>query len=399
MIFIMLFRGTSLGVSHSGLVSISSMFVFGLAIFGVIICLILYLNSKHGSIKFPVMIPLFMLLILLIYLFPIVYNSLANNLYEPQMFEFIKLFFSVLLFMLFFLSFRNESEIIGLCKFVVILGGFLGLFYFVNYLLFGYISRLLFGQLIYGDPNFLGRNFGICCLLSLFLYIKEKRNAWLFISLISFSGLLLSASRGALISFLVTLLFVIMINLKSLTLSFKNLKIKRSYINIFIGIIGIVVFGMFYAISNYQRNIGLLNRLLLGSSDALTSFFSRWDIYRDTLTLISGKWSGYGIGQFGFYYQDRFGSAVPYPHNIFLDLMFDNGLLGALIFISLIFIVLVNLFRKSRNNSSVLLVFTTLCFIIMTLNFSHKISNVFTFWIFCAFGLRLIYLKKAKNEA
>jgi O-antigen ligase len=96
----------------------------------------------------------------------------------------------------------------------------------------------------------------------------------------------------------------------------------------------------------------------------------------------------FGVGFGGFRSYNDFTEVVKYPHNIFVEMAVEGGILGLLVLCALLFVIFKSSYRFS---------FYTFIFLLFTLflaMFSKDISNQSLLWI----GLAFIGLRKRKDQ-
>lgn len=135
--------------------------------------------------------------------------------------------------------------------------------------------------------------------------------------------LLCCASRGPILALMISLIIFI--------LNFKKFKTYQTiFITLLIGVGIILIF-------NIQSNEFLVSRFTF-SQDKNSSVDIRWEIYGEIVKNIS-NWNffwGHGTGAAGFLLTG--GDERMYPHNLVLELLYENGFIGVFFF----FIVIVH---------------------------------------------------------
>ncbi len=169
------------------------------------------------------------------------------------------------------------------------------------------------------------------------------------------SGLLLTFSRGALLAFggQIVLLFVYY---------FKRIEFKKVPYCLLAGVFAVgLFFGANYVRSLKNEVINVENRLEFKTADSSTSVTERIDFLKGAITLIQEK-PLFGFGPFSFRdaynsIQKTFLANADHPHNIFLKIGLENGLIalfGFVGFLVTLFIVFVKrFFGKDRGNMSI----------------------------------------------
>ncbi len=179
--------------------------------------------------------------------------------------------------------------------------------------------------------------------------IADDLNKWWGMAgILSFTGVALSASVGIIVfSTLTTFIF-------SLIFVVKTTNIKRdvsgfgevSYGKI-VAIVAIAIFAMYWLIFNIGDVGGAANRLMrvvelksLGAEGRI----SRWRI--SWKNIVSAPVIGYGLGSNGI--MSGTGSEG-YPHNAFLQVWLDGGIIGLSIFLSLMAAPYIFLYYRSND--------------------------------------------------
>lgn len=225
----------------------------------------------------------------------------------------------------------------------------------------------------------LGFHLGVLALLLNYF----NKNLYLQILII---GLLFASSARAPFIFTIILLILINFNFKNLIKNNFFLKSKKTFLFLIL------------LISTQ------LNRILPLFENAIQRFLSLTggDDYSSADRMVMMKYAfnqpfekistfifGNGIGSFGLNYIGE--DERNYPHNIFLEIFFELGLIGLIIFFVLILLILKR-FSLKNNIFSILLFFAFLN--------ALKSSNLTDLWIFFSFigGMSLINKKIKLND-
>lgn len=192
---------------------------------------------------------------------------------------------------------------------------------------------------------------GLACIIILtFFLISEsrmtKRLFWIILLAINLFGLLSSGGRGSVVATLVVLvLSAIFLNV---TRSFDN----RKYLDYYKIYIPLVIFSSFLLIT-YQPTFfsNLLYRVqsVINLVDNSTSL--RLDLFRTSINVILSPvyyLKGLGIGGFSSYYIGYDEIRGMYPHNIFLEIGAELGIIGLLSFSILIILSIIYLIKISN---------------------------------------------------
>lgn len=170
-----------------------------------------------------------------------------------------------------------------------------------------------------GGPIVFGRNMGLLVLACLFAWShKILAKSVIGIGVLAFFFIILSGSRGALISAVLALVAYFV---------WERMSIKRLIFLSSFAFLSVAVISQSGLITNLAHEVydQRINKLLL--EEHYTS--GRVDRFYDALEIISEKpVFGSGIGGY------TFATGYDYPHNIFLELLIDGGLVGLLLFLA-----------------------------------------------------------------
>jgi len=177
------------------------------------------------------------------------------------------------------------------------------------------------------NPNIIGRGLGFYIINTLLYLSVIKRNKYInIISIINISllfvYLLLTGSKGPLFSMIITLLIVIM---------YYKKKVSVFIIGVFI----LTIIG-YYLITNVEY---LSNRMIQDTS----SYSGRSIIYKTAIReYLKGNsfkiLMGSGMGNYGYFIWKS--DVTDYPHNIFIEILYESGLIGISLFIIIISITI-----------------------------------------------------------
>lgn len=180
------------------------------------------------------------------------------------------------------------------------------------------------------DPNYLATTLAISIPLSYYLINKEQKTIMYFLSLLymplALFGIVLTASRGGLVVALVALT-VIPLTYFSIT------RLNRVIISAFVGIC--IIFVMLWLPGNYEKIENNIERIA-----ETPQFLKEGDLsYRQVIW--SAGWKVFaenpivGVGARGFRYgvvEHLYG--VKAPHNTYLSVLVDTGVIGIILFLS-----------------------------------------------------------------
>lgn len=242
-----------------------------------------------------------------------------------------------------------------------------------SFIIYNYILLILFFPVLYeyqkgiisdamtkGISNLyltLGENLGIIILLLKFnKYSIFKSNIDKYFIYISFLLLIIIGARGPLI-------FAILIFILYYVISYKDnnkFSLKISLLKVLIGVFGLLLF--IYGIIYFHNEINTLfdrslSRLFLvfdsnssSISQRLEHLTKSWNLLQSPITFIRGI----GIGSYSLLTTGI--DTRGYPHNIFLEVLVELGIIGLIIFI-LIFLSLIYYGKRNKYISMFVLLF------------------------------------------
>lgn len=232
--------------------------------------------------------------------------------------------------------------------------------------------------------NYLG--FGMCLCLLTFIQVYLKKPIW--VSIFSILLLFGLGARGALIF----LLFALIIwRWKSFLNKILNFRIKTKALRtiiIALVFLPIVVISQYEKISNFLY-LGAVRFQSLFKASADNSVqgrierisFALENIFDSVSTFLFGN----GIGSFGILYTGK--DVREYPHNIFLEILFELGIFALLLFI--LFLFLPFLFKRL-----LFLKFVALFFLLNAM----KSGDLVGLWLLFFFIGLLVFNPKTSNE-
>lgn len=217
------------------------------------------------------------------------------------------------------------------------------------------------GEAIGVNPNFFGVRIAIACVISLYLFLKNKKNFLYALFSIGFLLLVIfTASRRSLFFILFSVCLYVFI--KNLFAS-KEKNAPKKFLNILFAIF--LLLCVYYLIMNipflydtigYRIDIGIEN---IGTDVGDGSIEER-AYYEKTAIELFWKSPAIGVGLNGFAgYLSKIGYRhVAYSHNNYLELLCTLGLIGFTIFYSMMVYLIIKLFRLalvSKNDLSAFL--------------------------------------------
>lgn len=215
-----------------------------------------------------------------------------------------------------------------------------------SYLILGFITALetlriylsnlgAFSQVLIFGSDYLavGRILGYCiCIILPAIILKKRNRTFQSILLILFVlALILIGGRAPLIS---TLIVCFIILIRQINFKYESGIIKYNR-NSFIGLLVLFLGGIYFVNSENQifnqLKIRLAHLLETSGGNSVSGRLSRFDLAFDMIK--SNPIIGKGIDSFSHYS----GVRENYPHNIFLEVWSEMGVIGILSFISIIF--------------------------------------------------------------
>ena len=262
-------------------------------------------------------------------------------------------------------SFEKQQEFTSTLLKSILFFGLLKIFIFIIFVDISLISIVLDSRSVrfdYADflnPVYLARSSGLALICLLFLDYSYRRK--LVVGLFLFMAVLFTASRGPIISVLVTIMFILYQRDKKLFL----LSIP------FLAVPGLIFFDVIY------NNI--VTFLTAGKFSLADALYGRvMGIEVATSMFLDSKIFGQGLGSFANY------SYLGYPHNIIFEILSELGVIGILflimllsqitkiqeksLFIPLIIYTLVNSFASGSMHGNI----SILIFLIIGYAYSSK---------------------------
>ncbi len=217
------------------------------------------------------------------------------------------------------------------------------------------------------------------------LYFKSTNNKlYSFYVLLLFVGLALSLARGALLSAVLIAIGMAIFYFK--TNKVKSYSIIEWFSNMSVRIASVGLVGILIVLAmQIERTALRLQRLFTGGEIA----GPRSELWSNSVTGISeAPFFGYGVGSSGIISS---GQATYYPHNLFLQVSIDGGIVALII---LTIVCLYPIFRTvslyiSKKLKSHLWIPLFACYIFMFMEYS-KSMNFYDARIFISIGLILV---------
>lgn len=280
------------------------------------------------------------------------------------------------------------------------------------------ISNLFDIKYEYLNQISMGRSYAImsCVLAAVFHFLFYRKNA----NIIIWIGYLLNAyylyklfflsTRGVVFSILIAFLFILFFYLK---FSIKNenkeikFKLRKKTISdqIALFIIIIAVFVIVLNLNNIISTMYYLSKNIFGSAPSFllkSNFFisndvglnnGRNDVYSVALDLIYKKpILGYGIESFSIF------SPYPWPHNIFLQFIFELGIFGLIPCFVVVHIIIVGLASRKFDISKLLFLNFLILITFPRYMVSNDIWKGIQVWILISYFISNFSFIKLKNN-
>ncbi|MFA6550681.1 MAG: O-antigen ligase family protein [Candidatus Gracilibacteria bacterium] len=339
-------------------------------IFGVLI-LIIAIHEFKKKREFTFLEPLLLLIFFLATVASFYFSQTQNiGLSEVMAFS------SMIPLYLLFSNQKNDwhekfLEVIAIGLFISVTMGFLFYFFYAGDRVFGSFFNILY------HSNKWPNAFALFILMAwpavLFLH-KWKFNALrIFGTAFLLAAFLLIYSRGALIVFggQLVLMFIYF---------FKRIRLKTIGLFLLIIILGIGIFTAANYIREYKyQNIDLQEKVTFGNGEALTSMQERSDFWNGAIELIKEKpLTGWGPFSFRYAYEDfqkTFLGNADHPHNIFLKIGAENGLIALSAFGLFLLTILITVLRRFPKLSQTKKDFVYLLFVAVAGSFAHNMID------------------------
>lgn len=241
---------------------------------------------------------------------------------------------------------------------------------------------------------------GMALLLLIFYPLTQnrRRQRMLLICLLPIlvGGSMAAAARGPILS-LTICVFIGMANL----IRIGKLKSSAALLIVLFLLVG--VGGAYFALrqtdsEKYAAKAGELEAMASGGSST-GSAAKRLDFYRATLNAIPNQpLLGTGVGSWGVFYYGN--DARGYPHNLLLEIAYEEGLVGLAAFLSLLFMVGIALVRMIRESHSHFLVVGLLVlYCVLVSLFSGDLDDNRVLWLWIGIGLSICRIVQSRVSA
>jgi len=232
------------------------------------------------------------------------------------------------------------------------------------------------------NPIALSRGLGLGFISGLFLLkpeLSKIKKIMIFVLIfLFFIYMILTASKGPIIALLISLIFYFLFNPYK-----KKITINNKYVLLVFIMLGFLMVKYFRLILSPFDFTFIENRTKGGS------FSSRLELYEILLNDFynSGVFNllfGKGTGNYGFLYSGM--DQAEYPHNMILEVLYENGIIGLIILLTIIFVLLISFFKKKIIKEKMYLFVICIYFLINSFMTADISGNIF-FFIFGYFAL------------
>lgn len=239
-------------------------------------------------------------------------------------------------------------------------------------------------QMIYGSYLTVGYIIGISIILNVFSNLYNNKIK-LLITVILFSILFITGARGPIVFLLLTFViygFNIIFIKRKINIK-KTILISSLLILVFILISSKINFDVIF-----ERSINRLFALTTNEDSASNDRLKRYYFVLEK-TNSENLLLGHGFGSFGIEFEKK--DLRSYPHNIFLEFLFELGIIGLFLFLFLLYLISKLLFYNKN-----FLLFAT--FIFLLLNSMKSLSISDSRIMFAFFAIMILFNAKSLNN-
>ena len=193
-----------------------------------------------------------------------------------------------------------------------------------------------------------------------------------------------SGGRGPFLSILIVIFIALVAGFKFNSNAKINIKNYIPYLVIFILIL-VILFSYLFISGSTLVTIKRISTIFI-KEDMGLSVALRLQYYKSSLSLwMKNPIFGNGIGSWPILMD--FGDKPGYPHNIFIEIAVELGLIGLVLFITLIMFTIhkLNLHNHLRNNSLKMMIFLIFCFLFLRTLISGEINDHRAFFAILGF--------------
>lgn len=305
-------------------------------------------------------------------LFLFLFISVFSLFYSPSPNAFEKtfeLFILISFCFLLLLTLRNREDFISLLLGFLLIGSIFTLAGLPNIITFSGGRSTVLGV----GYNTLGRFMfmvTVCSLLIVFLYKKKSfLRLWIFfVIIITLLLIVMSGSRGSYLGIIICLISLLVFNFKRVIKTINNFKYTK---HIFYVMLLMFIMGFFFSDQIlYFYNSRFL--FLFSDVQGGTAVSIRKDMFKEAFNLFLEKpILGNGLDSFPYYSNYNI-----YPHNIFLEVATELGLIGLILLLLIIVIGFICLFKiKSKSVTYFNIMLSLLIFNLTTVQVSGDLYD------------------------
>ncbi len=294
---------------------------------------------------------------------------------------------------LFFVAYKVEDKR-KLLKYMIITASIIGLISLFQYFNFNIVPHENFkdnyrpyGTI--GHHNYLAAYCVFIVPASIHFFIVDKKKTWLLSSILIYTGMIVSGTRGSWIAFAITMVIMAYYYLK-----------KKEYRKWFI--VAILALGFVTAILMLTKDGALYSRLSTVSqnvSDGLqlksSAGSNRMSIWKQVIPIIFEHWSfGVGLDNLIYYGVHLGNTVIGKSDNIYLDLAVSAGipaLLSYLVFLSYF------IFRKWKNEKTFLFFIMIFTYLVQAFFTNDVLMVLPLFWI--VLGMSFSNIQEGKQRS
>lgn len=232
---------------------------------------------------------------------------------------------------------------------------------------------------------------------------RSKKAVAIFSAALVLASLTLSFSRAAYLSFILVLVPIF------LMVKEQNQEKKIAMRFILVVLFAITIFASLqFARGTYFRTTSLFDKLMFSSDEGANSATERLSYWKASVAMIRQN-PLLGVGVRGFYflypqYQEKFGVNEDHPHNIFLKVGVENGLVAAILLCVWILSIGIRAMRLAYMRLAdpkgmALIIGVGASFFHNLLDFNYVVSNYILLAVFTGLFLSSIPMKSLKIHA
>ncbi|WP_161595850.1 O-antigen ligase family protein [Deferribacter desulfuricans] len=240
----------------------------------------------------------------------------------------------------------------------------------------------------FSDPNFfvLANTFFFYYLLFMKKNLFEKLT---FIIIVI--NIILTFSRGGIISLSIVLIIYFVVNL--IIVIIRNFKIKKFFLKhlfFFIFLVGIIVF-----LINEDT---LFKEMFIKRINSLSEGSGRLEIWLHGLNFFYNNFL-LGIGLYNFLpYNIHYYNNYHYMHNTYLEVLVETGIVGFILYILFHIFLLIHILKMYKINKNYIIILLSYFSLFLQMFFLSSLINEIWFLFIAYISVKYKYLSKIKNE-